>query len=94
MILLPEADVHGQAGIYLVYFKRPEVLLSAYTQVKKKTVCSAFSALLFLVISYLIKNTDTFSQGITFESVASNRTWQRNFRKEKWKITVRNLKIA
>ena len=91
MILLPEADVHGQAGIYLVYFKRPEVLLSAYTQVKKKTVCSAFSALLFLVISYLIKNTDTFSQGITFESVASNRTWQRNFRKEK---TVRNLKIA
>ena len=85
MILLPEADVHGQAGIYLVYFKRPEVLLSAYTQVKKKTVCSAFSALLFLVISYLIKNTDTFSQGITFESVASNRTWQRNFRKEKWK---------
>ena len=94
MILLPETDVHGQAGIYLVYYKRPEVLLSAYTQVKKKTVCSAFSALLFLVISYLIKNTDTFSQGITFESVSSNRRWQRNFRKEKWKITVRNLKIA
>ena len=36
MILLPETDVHGQAGIYLVYYKRPEVLLSAYTQVKKK----------------------------------------------------------